>query len=85
MSFVSNLSILYDVDIINDSYILLSNDKIETYNHIPKELNDLYGDSISNKERKYYNDQVKRLYTKIGNEILKNFKIYQFKEETKKI
>ncbi len=42
MSFVSNLSILYDVDIINDSYILLSNDKIETYNHIPKELKDLY-------------------------------------------
>jgi hypothetical protein len=42
-----------------------------------KELNQLYGSSNSNKERKYYNEQLNRLYSKIGNEILKNYKIYQ--------
>ena len=42
-----------------------------------KELNDLYGQSDSNKNRKYYNDQLNRLYAKIGNEILQNYKRYQ--------
>lgn len=42
-----------------------------------KELNDLYGQSDSNKKRKYYNDQLNRLYSKIGNEILQNYKRYQ--------
>lgn len=42
-----------------------------------KELNQLYGMSDSNKKRKYYNDQLNRLYSKIGNEILQNYKIYQ--------
>jgi len=45
-----------------------------------KELNQLYGMSDSNKERKYYNDQLNRLYSKIGNEILSNFKKYQAKD-----
>lgn len=42
-----------------------------------KELNNLYGSSKYNKTRKYYNDQLNRLYSKIGNEILTNFKRYQ--------
>ncbi len=42
-----------------------------------KELNQLYGMSESNKKRKYYNDQLNRLYSKIGNEILQNYKRYQ--------
>lgn len=42
-----------------------------------KELNQLYGLSDSNKKRKYYNDQLNRLYSKIGNEIFQNFKRYQ--------
>ena len=42
-----------------------------------KELNELYGLTKENKARKYYNDQLNRLYSKIGNEILQNFKIYQ--------
>lgn len=42
-----------------------------------KELNQLYGQSNSNKNRKYYNEQINRLYSKVGNEILKNYKIYQ--------
>ncbi len=42
-----------------------------------KELNQLYGNSKSNQERKYYNDQLNRLYSKIGNEILQNYKKYQ--------
>lgn len=42
-----------------------------------KELNIIYGNTKDNKERKYYNDQLNRLYSKIGNEILSNYKIYQ--------
>ncbi|MBQ8891316.1 MAG: hypothetical protein IJ068_00415 [Bacilli bacterium] len=45
-----------------------------------KELNNLYGNSQYNKKRKYYNDQLNRLYSKIGNEILANFKRYQSTE-----
>lgn len=42
-----------------------------------KELNSLYGMSDANRRRKYYNDQLNRLYSKIGNEILANYKKYQ--------
>lgn len=42
-----------------------------------KELNQIYGQSDSNKRKKYYNEQLNRLYSKIGNEILSNFKKYQ--------
>lgn len=42
-----------------------------------QELNQIYGNSISNKNRKYYIEQKNRLYSKIGNEILLNFKRYQ--------
>lgn len=42
-----------------------------------KELNSLYGMSIENKNKKYYNEQLNRLYTKIGNEILTNYKIFK--------
>lgn len=42
-----------------------------------QELNSLYGMTRENKDRKYYNDQLNRLYTKIGNEILSNYKKYQ--------
>lgn len=45
-----------------------------------KELNQIYGQSKSNHKMKYYNDQINRLYTKIGNEILSNFKKYQSME-----
>lgn len=42
-----------------------------------KELDELYGNSKSNQDKKYYNNQLNRLYSKIGNEILYNFKRYQ--------
>lgn len=42
-----------------------------------KELNSLYGMTSDNKKEKYYNDQLNRLYSKIGNEILSNYKKYQ--------
>lgn len=42
-----------------------------------KELTELYGQTKDNKNRKYYNDQLNRLYSKIGNEILANYKVYQ--------
>lgn len=45
-----------------------------------KELTDMYGMTIDNKNRKYYNDQLNRLYSKIGNEILSSYKKYQSME-----
>ncbi len=45
-----------------------------------KELTDMYGLTSDNKNKKYYNDQLNRLYSKIGNEILSSFKIYQSME-----
>ena len=42
-----------------------------------KELNSLYGMTADNQKRKYYEEQKRRLYSKIGNEILANYKRYQ--------
>ena len=42
-----------------------------------RELITIYGMTKDNKNKKYYNDQLNRLYTKIGNEILSNYKKYQ--------
>lgn len=42
-----------------------------------KELINIYGMTEDNKARKYYNEQLQRLYSKVGNEILSNFKKYQ--------
>lgn len=44
-----------------------------------KELNSLYGMSDSNMNKKYYNEHIDKLYSKIANEILRNYKIYQSK------
>ncbi|MBD9105368.1 hypothetical protein EGW03_02735 [bacterium] len=49
-----------------------------------KELENLYGYSKDNQERKYYNDQLNRLYSKIGNEILDNYKKYEQMEVLEK-
>ncbi len=45
-----------------------------------RELNQLYGMSDSNKNRDYYNNQLNKLYSVIGNEILHNYKVYQSKD-----
>jgi hypothetical protein len=42
-----------------------------------KELTAIYGESSSNKNKNYYENQLNKLYSKIGNEILFNYKIYQ--------
>ena len=42
-----------------------------------KELTELYGQTNENKNRKYYNSQLNKLYSKIGNDILSNYKVYQ--------
>ena len=64
-------------------YILLHDSiKYEYANYLKllekhqKELNNIYGKTKSNINREYYNNQVERLYTKIGNEILENYKKY---------
>ncbi len=68
-------------------YILM-NDPIKTnyqfyYNLLEehqKELIANYGYSEANKNNKYIEDQKNKLYSKIGNEILNNFKIYDSKD-----
>lgn len=65
-------------------YILMHNSTKYNYakylrlleNH-QQELNSLYGDSKANQDKKYYYEQINKLYSKIGNEILANYKIYQ--------
>ena len=42
-----------------------------------RELTAIYGNTKDNINRKYYNAQLNKLYSKIGNEILSNYKIYQ--------
>ena len=72
-----------DLDAIIDFILSHDSVKYDYANYLKlldkhqKELNTLYGNSKSNQERKYYNDQKNRLYSKIGNEILANYKKYQ--------
>lgn len=46
-----------------------------------KELQNMYGKTKDNKESKYYISQMNKLYSKIGNEILHSFKVYQSKDK----
>lgn len=75
----------YKDELDNIIHFILSHDSVK-YNYAnylrlleehQKELTSLYGMTKDNKSRKYYNDQLNRLYTKIGNEILSNYKKYQ--------
>lgn len=42
-----------------------------------KEISTMYGNTKENQKKKYYNEQISKLYSKIGNDILHGFKIYQ--------
>ena len=79
-------SLKKDLDNIINYILLHDSVKYEYANYLKllerhqQELNQLYGMSNSNKSKKYYNDQLNKLYSKIGNEILSNFKIYNSKD-----
>jgi len=68
---------------------ILTNDPIknnyETYYNLleehQRELNSVYGESSANKNNKYVLEQIHRLYSKIGNDILTNFKRYSSQEQ----
>lgn len=45
-------------------------------NDYQRTLKDVYGNSIDNKNSHYVEQQLNRLYSKIGNDILQNFKVY---------
>ena len=49
-----------------------------------KKLTEVYGQTKDNKSKKYYKDQINRLYSKIGNDILSGFKIYQSGDKLEK-
>lgn len=69
-------------------YILLHDSVKYTYSKYlnilkqhQQELESVYGKS---KYRNYYENQLNKLYSKIGNEILNNFKVYNSKDKTQK-
>lgn len=45
-----------------------------------RKLNEIYGNTKENKNKKYYHEQLAKLYSKIGNDILSGFKAYQSKD-----
>ena len=63
--------------LLHDSVKYDYNKYLKLLDEHQKELNALYGMTKDNKNRKYYEDQKNRLYSKIGNEILANYKRYQ--------
>ena len=63
--------------LLHDSVKYDYNKYLKLLDEHQKELNALYGMTKDNKSRKYYEDQKNRLYSKIGNEILANYKRYQ--------
>lgn len=71
-----------DLDAIIEYILLHDSTKYEYAKYLrlleehQKELNTLYGMSKDNMNNKYYNQQLNKLYSKIGNEILLNFKRY---------
>jgi len=85
LQYNSKNMVMYKKDLDNIISFILSHDsvKYQYANYLrllekhQQELNELYGMTTDNKNRKYYNDQLNRLYSKIGNEILSNFKIHQ--------
>lgn len=85
LQYNSKNMIPYKKALDNIIHYILSHDSVK-YNYAnylrllekhQKELESLYGKGIDNKNKKYYNDQLNRLYSKIGNEILSNYKKYQ--------
>lgn len=71
-----------DLDVIINYILMHDSVKYNYANYLKlltehqRQLEQVYGDSIDNKNKNYYNNQLNRLYSKIGNEILQNFKIY---------
>lgn len=74
----------YKNDLYNIINYILMHDSVK-YNYAnylkllkehQKELIQIYGDGKDNKNQKYYENQLNKLYSKIGNEILSNYKIY---------
>ncbi len=57
---------------------------LKLLNQHQKELQNLYGNSMDNKNKKYYYNQLNKLYSKIGNEILDNYKKYSIMEKMEK-
>lgn len=49
---------------------------LKLLNEHQRQLNQIYGSSSENKNHQYYENQLNKLYSKIGNEILTNYKIY---------
>ena len=76
-SFRDDLNKIIEFILLHDSVKYDYAKYLKMLNKHQKELNSLYGMTADNQKRKYYEDQKRRLYSKIGNEILANYKRYQ--------
>lgn len=75
-SYKGDLNRIIDFILMHDSVKYEYAKYIRLLEEHQRELNQIYGMSEDNKRRKYFNDQKEKLYSKIGNEILQNYKYY---------
>ena len=71
----NDLKLIVDYILMHDSVKYSYAKYLKLLREHQKELNAIYG-SIRDPEKNYYDNQLNKLYSKIGNEILKNYKIY---------
>lgn len=80
----NELNSIIDFILVNDP---IKNNYENYYNLLKehqRELTSVYGESNANKNEKYVTEQIQRLYSKIGNDILTNFKRYSSQEQMQK-
>ena len=70
-----DLKLIIDYILMHDSVKYSYAKYLKLLNEHQKELRAIFGSS-KNPEKNYYNNQLNKLYSKIGNEILKNYKKY---------
>ena len=70
-----NLKLIIDYILMHDSVKYSYAKYLKLLNEHQKELRVIFGSS-KDPEKNYYNNQLNKLYSKIGNEILKNYKKY---------
>ena len=72
----NDLKLIIDYILMHDSVKYSYAKYLKLLREHQKELNAVYG-STRDPEKKYYDNQLNKLYSKIGNEILKNYKEYK--------
>lgn len=74
----NDLKLIIDYILMHDSVKYSYAKYLKLLKEHQKELNSVYG-SIRDPEKNYYDNQLNKLYSKIGNDILRNYKDYKSK------